>query len=55
MYGLEQEADELVDQLMEDKDPILRWSAIYTFAMAYCGTASNKVSNLFSFILLSLK
>ena len=24
-----------------DQDPILRWSGMYTVAMAYCGTANN--------------
>ena len=42
MYGRLEEADALIDSLMHDKDPILRWSGMYTIAMAYCGTGSNK-------------
>ena len=41
MYGRLEEADTLIDSLMADKDPILRWAAMYTIAMAYCGTANN--------------
>lgn len=41
MYGRLEEADPLIAQLMADKDPILRRSAMYTIAMAYCGTGSN--------------
>lgn len=41
MYGRLEEAEPLIAQLMADKDPILRRSAMYTIAMAYCGTGSN--------------
>ena len=36
-----EEADPLIEQLQRDKDPILRRSAMYTVAMAYCGTGNN--------------
>ncbi|XP_014254277.1 26S proteasome non-ATPase regulatory subunit 1 [Cimex lectularius] len=42
MYGRLEEADCLIATLISDKDPILRRSAMYTLAMAYCGTGSNK-------------
>eukprot|EP00123_Amoebidium_parasiticum_P013699 comp22103_c0_seq1/m.32265 comp22103_c0_seq1/g.32265 ORF comp22103_c0_seq1/g.32265 comp22103_c0_seq1/m.32265 type:complete len:931 (-) comp22103_c0_seq1:132-2924(-) len=42
MYGREEEADQLIDTLSSDKDPLLRLSAMYTVAMAYIGTANNK-------------
>ncbi|KAG5441689.1 26S proteasome non-ATPase regulatory subunit 1 [Clonorchis sinensis] len=42
MYGRAQEADELIDRLAVDNDPILRWSGMATVAMAYCGTGNNK-------------
>mgnify|MGYP001800753483 CR=1 FL=1 len=42
MYGREEEADNLIESLQRDKDPILRWSAMYTIAMAYAGTGSNQ-------------
>uniref|UniRef100_A0A1I8HZC8 26S proteasome non-ATPase regulatory subunit 1 n=1 Tax=Macrostomum lignano TaxID=282301 RepID=A0A1I8HZC8_9PLAT len=41
MYGRLEEADLLAQSLLEDKDPILRWSGVYTVAMAYCGSGSN--------------
>lgn len=42
MYGREEEADTLIESLQRDKDPILRWSAMYTVAMAYAGTGNNQ-------------
>ncbi|KAJ3005211.1 proteasome regulatory particle base subunit [Thoreauomyces humboldtii] len=42
MYGREEEADALIEQLVSDKDPILRYGGIYTVAMAYSGTGNNK-------------
>lgn len=41
-YGREEEADVMVDRLMSDKDPILRYGGIYTIALAYAGTGNNK-------------
>ncbi|CAF1178778.1 unnamed protein product, partial [Didymodactylos carnosus] len=40
-YGRLEEADELIEKLNQDKDPILRRSAMYTVGMAYCGTGNN--------------
>ncbi|CAF1200527.1 unnamed protein product [Rotaria sordida] len=40
-YGRLEEADALIEQLQRDKDPILRRSAMYTVAMAYCGTGNS--------------
>lgn len=42
MYARLEEADPLVTSLSTDKDPVLRRSGMYTLAMAYCGTGSNK-------------
>ncbi|KAI8338087.1 armadillo-type protein [Chlamydoabsidia padenii] len=42
MYGREEQADVLIDQLLDDKDPVLRYGGIYTIAMAYSGTGNNK-------------
>ncbi|KAJ3041540.1 proteasome regulatory particle base subunit [Rhizophlyctis rosea] len=42
MYGKEEQADVLIEQLCTDKDPILRYGGIYTVAMAYSGTGNNK-------------
>jgi len=41
MYGREEEADTLVEQLLLDKDAILRYGAMYTIGLAYAGTANN--------------
>jgi len=41
MYGREEGADTLIEQLLMDKDPILRYGAMYTIGLAYCGTANN--------------
>ncbi|KAI9364396.1 armadillo-type protein [Zopfochytrium polystomum] len=42
MYGQEEKADLLIESLSTDKDPILRYSCMYTVAMAYSGTGNNK-------------
>ncbi|XP_055328577.1 26S proteasome non-ATPase regulatory subunit 1-like [Paramacrobiotus metropolitanus] len=42
MFGRLEEADPLITQLMDDKDPIMRRCAMYTIAMAYCGTGNNE-------------
>lgn len=41
MYGQEEGADGLIEQMIRDKDPVIRYGAMYTLAMAYCGTANN--------------
>ncbi|EAW10315.1 proteasome regulatory particle base subunit RPN2 [Aspergillus clavatus NRRL 1] len=42
MYGREEAADELINGLLGDPDPTLRYGGIMTIALAYCGTGSNK-------------
>ncbi|KAI9833890.1 MAG: hypothetical protein M1819_003399 [Sarea resinae] len=42
MYGRQEAADELINGLLDDPDPTLRYGGIMTLAMAYCGTGSNK-------------
>ncbi|XP_030370099.1 26S proteasome non-ATPase regulatory subunit 1 [Scaptodrosophila lebanonensis] len=42
MFSRLEEADPLVTSLSTDKDPVLRRSGMYTLAMAYNGTGSNK-------------
>ncbi|VAH09609.1 unnamed protein product [Triticum turgidum subsp. durum] len=42
MYGREEEADTLIEQMTRDQDPILRYGGMYTLALAYRGTANNK-------------
>ncbi|KAF3909252.1 hypothetical protein ABW20_dc0105233 [Dactylellina cionopaga] len=40
-YSKQEMADELIDNLLADMDPILRYGGILTIALAYCGTGSN--------------
>lgn len=42
MYGRQEGADVLIEGLLNDPDPTLRYGGIMTVAMAYCGTGSNK-------------
>ena len=42
MYARQEAADELINGLLDDPDPILRYGGIMTIALAYCGTGSNK-------------
>lgn len=42
MFGRQEGADELIEGLLNDPDPSLRYGGIMTVAMAYCGTGSNK-------------
>uniref|UniRef100_A0A7S1DMZ6 26S proteasome regulatory subunit RPN2 C-terminal domain-containing protein n=2 Tax=Hemiselmis andersenii TaxID=464988 RepID=A0A7S1DMZ6_HEMAN len=41
MYGREEGADTLIEQLSRDKDPILRYGGMYAIATAYSGTGNN--------------
>mmetsp|Transcript_12734 Transcript_12734/g.21325 ORF Transcript_12734/g.21325 Transcript_12734/m.21325 type:complete len:821 (-) Transcript_12734:281-2743(-) len=41
VYGKEESADVIIEQLSRDRDPIVRYGAMYAIAMAYCGTADN--------------
>ncbi|KAI0320354.1 26S proteasome regulatory complex non-ATPase subcomplex Rpn2/Psmd1 subunit [Amylostereum chailletii] len=41
-YGRQEQADGIVKELLEEKDPILRYGAVYTLALAYAGTSNNE-------------
>lgn len=41
MYGLEEEADMLIEQLCGEKDSLLRYGGMYVVGFAYAGTANN--------------
>lgn len=41
-YGQEENADYVIDEMRGDRDPLMRYGAQYTLALAYCGTGSNK-------------
>lgn len=42
MYGRQEGADIVIEGLLNDPDPTLRYGGIMTVALAYCGTGSNK-------------
>ena len=42
MYGRQEGADELINGLLGDPDPTLRYGGIMTIALSYCGSGSNK-------------
>lgn len=42
MFGRQEGADVMIEGLLSDPDPTLRYGGILTVAMAYCGTGSNK-------------
>lgn len=42
MFGRQEGADIMIEGLLGDPDPTLRYGGILTIAMAYCGTGSNK-------------
>ncbi|MQL85616.1 hypothetical protein Taro_018134 [Colocasia esculenta] len=42
VYGREEEADTLIEQMTRDQDPILRYGGMYAIALAYRGTSNNK-------------
>ncbi|XP_024526054.1 26S proteasome non-ATPase regulatory subunit 1 homolog B [Selaginella moellendorffii] len=41
VYGREEEADTLIEQMTRDQDPILRYGGMYALALAYRGTSNN--------------
>ena len=40
--GQEENADATLEEMRGDRDPVLRYGAMYGLALAYCGTGSNK-------------
>jgi 26S proteasome regulatory subunit N2 len=42
VYGIEEGANTLIEQLSREKDPILRYGAMYTIGMAYAGSGNNE-------------
>ena len=42
MFSRQEGADSLIEALLNDPDPTLRYGGIMTVALAYCGTGSNK-------------
>ncbi|KAF1814378.1 26S proteasome regulatory complex, non-ATPase subcomplex, Rpn2/Psmd1 subunit [Eremomyces bilateralis CBS 781.70] len=42
MYARQEAADDLINGLLEEPDPSLRYGGIMTIALAYCGSGSNR-------------
>ncbi|KAM0013656.1 putative armadillo-like helical, 26S proteasome regulatory subunit RPN2 [Helianthus debilis subsp. tardiflorus] len=42
VYGREEEADTLIEQMTLDQDAIIRYGGMYALALAYSGTGNNK-------------
>ncbi|OSX67352.1 hypothetical protein POSPLADRAFT_1042584 [Postia placenta MAD-698-R-SB12] len=40
-YGRQEEANGIIETLLGEKDPILRYGGVYTLALAYAGTSNN--------------
>lgn len=40
-YGREDDAMDTIKMMLDDNNPILRYGAMYSIALAYCGTADN--------------
>jgi 26S proteasome regulatory subunit N2 len=41
-FGQEEGADAMIEDMRHDRDPVMRYGAMYALALAYCGTGSNK-------------
>ncbi len=44
MFGQEEEAEPMIEQLTRDRDALMRCGAMYTIGMAYAGTGNNKAN-----------
>jgi 26S proteasome regulatory subunit N2 len=41
VYGKEEGGDPVIEQLVRDRDPIIRYGGMFAIAMSYCGTGDN--------------
>lgn len=41
-FGQEENADASIEDMRSDRDPVMRYGAVYALSLAYCGTGSNK-------------
>lgn len=53
MFGRQEAADDMINTLLDDADPILRYGGTMTIALAYCGTGSNKAIKLLLHVAVS--
>jgi 26S proteasome regulatory subunit N2 len=42
MFGKEEAADTLIEQMLGSKDPIVRYGGMFAIGAAYAGTTNNK-------------
>ena len=42
MYQQEEAAETVIEQLVRDKNPLIRYGGVFTVALAYCGSSNNK-------------
>lgn len=42
VYGKEEGADVIIEQLIGDRDPVIRYGGVFAIALAYCGTSDNE-------------
>ena len=40
VYGKEEGGDPIIEQLVRDRDPIIRYGGMFAIAMSYCGTGT---------------
>jgi 26S proteasome regulatory subunit N2 len=41
VYGKEESADVIIEQLLRDRDSIIRYGGVYAVGLAYIGTSDN--------------
>ncbi|CCF56425.1 hypothetical protein KAFR_0B01260 [Kazachstania africana CBS 2517] len=41
-YGRQEQADEIIDSMLNNEDPLIRYGGAYTVGLAYVGTGNNK-------------
>ncbi|GJR63278.1 26S proteasome non-ATPase regulatory subunit 1 homolog A [Tanacetum coccineum] len=56
VYGREEQADTLIEEMTKDKDPVIRYGGMYALALAYSGTGSNSaIKTLLGFVASDVK
>ncbi|ELP93673.1 26S proteasome non-ATPase regulatory subunit, putative, partial [Entamoeba invadens IP1] len=45
MFGTQEKADGIIEMMLNDSNHVMRYGGVYTCALAYCGTASEKAIN----------
>ncbi|GJZ86686.1 26S proteasome non-ATPase regulatory subunit 1 homolog A-like protein [Tanacetum coccineum] len=56
VYGREEQADTLMEEMKKDKDPVIRYGGMYALALAYSGTGSSRaIKTLLRFVASDVK